>query len=438
MNLFRARIGALLALFLALGAGTAHGAAFALFEQGAAAIGRGGAYVAGANDPSALFYNPAALAGIPGTQIYAAPSLIFFDDSYAGEPPYPGYGATGETAAEKFLIPAFYASHELAKGLTAAAGVSAPFGLQTDWTASPQFAGRFLSQLARVEQVDGNAALAAEVCPGFRLGAALNVSATKVKLQRALASPLPGLPYSGELGSVYLESDRKYDAGLTLGAQALAGENLKIGLVFRTAYAADLTAPAVFTWNAIHTGNLHEDSLIVSQLPKNQDASTTIHFPTLLMGGLEYAVTPRLKVEADVDWSRWSTVDTLVIDFADTPSLQSRTPLLFKNAVAVRAGFEYDLWEPAAGSADALKLRGGAYYDQSPQPSSTLNPILSDTDRWGLSAGLGYAQGSVKVDAYALLVMFANRSTEQASVLGLDGTWKPRAFIVGLGLGVAL
>ena len=84
---------------------------------------------------------------------------------------------------------------------------------------------------------------------------------------------------------------------------------------------------------------------------------------------------------------------------------------------------------------DALRLRGGAYYDQSPQPSTTLNPILSDTDRWGLSAGAGYTAGAFHVDTYALLVLFSNRSTEQASVLGLDGTYKPRAFIVGLGLG---
>jgi long-chain fatty acid transport protein len=45
--------------------GQALGAGFALFEQGAAALGRGGAFVAGVNDASANFFNPAGLAFSP-------------------------------------------------------------------------------------------------------------------------------------------------------------------------------------------------------------------------------------------------------------------------------------------------------------------------------------------------------------------------------------
>ncbi|HEX5656048.1 MAG TPA: outer membrane protein transport protein, partial [Polyangiales bacterium] len=44
-----------------LSANQAHAGGLYLFDRGARALGRGGAFVAGVDDPSALWYNPAGL-----------------------------------------------------------------------------------------------------------------------------------------------------------------------------------------------------------------------------------------------------------------------------------------------------------------------------------------------------------------------------------------
>lgn len=409
----------------------ARGAGFALFEQGAPAMGRAGAYVAGASNPSAVFFNPAALAGVKGTRVGLTPSLIFFNESFAGSDPYPGYGTTGETAHRGFPLPAAYLSHEFSDRVTGGLGFTAPYGLETDWRDSPNFPGRFLSQRARIERLEVSGALGVELSPALRVGGALNMGISRVILQKALAAQLPGEPTAVEIGTASLESPRQSGLSGTLALQALPSDKVKFGLVVRTGSTSEFTAPAHLAYGPIHTGNANEDSLIQSQLPRDQDASVRVRFPLMVMTGIEYAFSTAFHGEVDLNWTRWSVFDTVSILFSKDPAFNIYTPQDFKNALAVRAGVEY-------APPGRWTIRGGAYYDVTPQPATTLSPLLADTDRVGLTAGLGYDAGPFRLDTYALLVLFRNRSTDGTSVLHLDGSYKPRAFTVGLGLGFAL
>lgn len=431
--MFRPSARAALLTFLALAAlhPSARGSGFALFEQGAPAMGRAGAYVAGASNPSAVFFNPAALAGIKGTRVGLTPSLIFFNESFAGTDPYPGYGTGGETVHKGFPLPAAYLTHAFSERMSGGIGFTTPFGLETDWRESPDFPGRFLSQRARIERLDLSAALGAALSPTWRVGGAVNLGISRVILQKALAAQLPGEPTAVEIGTASLQSPRKVGISGTLAVQALPGERIKFGLVVRTGSTSNFTAPAHFEYFPIHTGNASEDSLIASQLPRDQDASVRTRFPLMVMSGIEYAFTPSFRAEVDVNWTRWSVFDTVSILFSRDPGINIHTPQDFKNAAAVRAGVEY-------AASPRWTLRAGAYFDAAPQPRSTLSPLLSDTDRWGITAGLGFDTGPIRLDTYALLVLFQDRSTDGSSVLHLDGSYKPRAFTVGLGLGFAL
>ena len=59
-----------------LGPASAHAAGFAIFEQGARAMGFAGAFTAQANDPCAIFHNAAGIAFLKGKQLYLGGTLI--------------------------------------------------------------------------------------------------------------------------------------------------------------------------------------------------------------------------------------------------------------------------------------------------------------------------------------------------------------------------
>src|SRR2546427_12269070 len=51
-------------------------------EQGAAASGKANAFTGEANDPSAIFYNPAGITQLPGTQLMIGTSIVKLDSTF--------------------------------------------------------------------------------------------------------------------------------------------------------------------------------------------------------------------------------------------------------------------------------------------------------------------------------------------------------------------
>lgn len=64
-----------------------YGAGFKISEQGAKAMGMGNAFSAQADDPSALYYNPAGIAFLPGIQISLGALAIMVPRRNSPAPP---------------------------------------------------------------------------------------------------------------------------------------------------------------------------------------------------------------------------------------------------------------------------------------------------------------------------------------------------------------
>src|SRR5207253_10218237 len=73
--------GLVLAALTGLGTEALAGG-FAFNENGAAATGKATAFVGEANDPSAIFYNPAGITQLPGTQVMIGASLVKLDSTF--------------------------------------------------------------------------------------------------------------------------------------------------------------------------------------------------------------------------------------------------------------------------------------------------------------------------------------------------------------------
>ena len=70
-----------IALAAALAAVPVMASGFSIYEQGAKASGQAVAFVARADDPSAGFYNPAAIIKLEGTQISFGFSAVLIGDT---------------------------------------------------------------------------------------------------------------------------------------------------------------------------------------------------------------------------------------------------------------------------------------------------------------------------------------------------------------------
>jgi len=80
-------------------------------------------------------------------------------------------------------------------------------------------------------------------------------------------------------------------------------------------------------------------------------------------------------------------------------------------------------------------VRFGAVYDKNPQPTEGVGPLLPDSDREGLSFGVGYRKGHLMVDATDFVLHFKKRSTNGISSDRFNGTYKTDANLIGVNLG---
>ena len=93
------------AALLLLAAPRSEAAGFALFEQGARAMGFAGAFTAQANDRSAIFHNAAGIAFLKARQIYVGGTLVAPASSFTGAAPFPGPTVTEESDSASSFPP---------------------------------------------------------------------------------------------------------------------------------------------------------------------------------------------------------------------------------------------------------------------------------------------------------------------------------------------
>src|SRR5262245_38129762 len=133
---------------LLLAAQRSEAAGFAIFEQGARAMGFAGAYTAQSKDGSAIFHNAAGIAFLKDKQIYFGGTLIHATAELTGAEPFPGSSITEHGDVGILVPPTFYYTHPFSETLAFGIGIHAPFGLQTRWENPDNFSGRYISTKA--------------------------------------------------------------------------------------------------------------------------------------------------------------------------------------------------------------------------------------------------------------------------------------------------
>ena len=169
------------------------------------------------------------------------------------------------------------------------------------------------------------------------------------------------------------------------------------------------------------TGNDVFDGLVTSQFPFGvHPVATQIVFPASINTGVGIGLGSGFTVALEADWTQWSSFKALNITFPDgaLPDIDRSTA--WTDSWAYRVGLEKKFGDWA--------IRVGYYYDNTPQPTRDVGPILSDNDRNVYTGGFGYNTPTFGINVGGAYIVFKNRQVLTESTDNFFGVYSETAW----------
>ncbi len=414
---------------LALVGAGAQAAGFQLNETSASGLGTafaGGA--AEAADASTLWSNAAGLARlgesqVSGTLHLITPSLKFRN---AGSTAATGQvlGGSGGDAGGMVPVPNFYAAKPLDNGLAIGLGVTAPWGLVTEY--DDGWLGRFQAIKSGIETLNLNPTVAWKASDRVSVGLGLNVQHMKAEFTNqvnyagallgaaVLNGVVPGSPAFAAIAAAAggLESSARvkgsdnaygWNAGLLfdLDERSRIGVGYRSSMKYRISGTARFDNPAVSAPLAALAAGVNAAALFDTPI------TSDVEIPAVLNVSYFTRLGDRWDLMADAQWTQWSTIENLTFVRANGTVLQN-TPENFRNTWKLALGANYR-------TSPQWTLRGGIALDKSPVQRAFLTPRLPDGDRTWLTLGARYtANPKLTVDVGAAY-LFVKKSSIDAN-----------------------
>jgi long-chain fatty acid transport protein len=391
---------------------------FGYYEHGAKATGMAGAFVAQADDVSAIYYNPAGIAFLEGTNIMGA----FHPVKPESDAIFMGVRTEGET---DWLPPASgYMAMNLTSNIKVGLGVFFPYGLEVVWP--DNWMASAISSRSYMKTMYVRPTVAFKVNDNFAIGIGLDYASSDLELeQQSDFSVSPLLP-SGRVDTAIAGDGDGW--GFTVGALAKLSEKFQVGFKYQHEIEIDYEGDADFSYTA--AGHPLVDGA-AALLLTDQSVTTSITMPWELVVGAMFKASDDLTMEFDFQYTGWSSYETLEILFAN-PMLNTGDEGDWDDTYMIRVGGQYDV-------AREWALRAGYIYDTSPIPDSTLKPILPGADRNEFTLGIGYNSkeaccwGRVTFDAAIQYLMFDDRTSTFPE---FPADYESTALIFGAGIGI--
>jgi long-subunit fatty acid transport protein len=337
---------------LFMGSAWAYAGGFTQPDQSASAAGVANAYVATADDASALAYNPAGIAWQSGVSVTAGFRMNWRDSSVV----LPA-GSIGSNNGNETSIGYVYASRMPHDGrLGVGVGMSPLYKANNEWsTAFPGAAG--LTKLM-VDHATLDIIYAINSDMAFAVG-----------------------------GDWYVTR-----ATLSQGTTTFQGNDL-----------GGFGGHASLMWKPIPTWSTGLMFRSGSRVSISGQANNTLSFklPDEVTAGIAHDFADVWRLEVDVKWTRWSALKDLNVSGTSPQS----NPLDLRDTVTVMSGLT---WTWRQGS----QLRAGYAYDQGANRSVNFNPVIADQDGHRISLGAGGDAYGVHMDlAYTYTYFTKNTVT---------------------------
>lgn len=361
----------------------ASASGFGLFQHGGRAMGQAGAFTARASEPSAVTYNPAAITQLPGLQLQAG--LDF------GNPLTDYTSSTGSFSAKHIIDfpPALYLTWKAWEAPVALGiGLDSPFWYRMEWLPA-LFPGRFLARTFELRVAELHPVLAYDLGEGWSVAGGFRY--VYGSLEQGDNEALQ-VTHQGQVFNVEVErtSDADVDAFAWDLAVHYAAPSWGWGGVFRS--------PARLKGN----GNVGYDlrdlpnpalEPVLRNFLQPGSARQAFEIPREIRAGTWFAPYPELRIELDLAYQSWSSLEETSVTFSPDPLRDSPlvTPRDWEDTLAVRLGLEGNI-------TDDFLLFGGVGYEPSPVSGDTIEPGFPRGDATVYAAGFTYNFPQVSFD----------------------------------------
>lgn len=382
------------------------------FGVGSAAKGQSEAVAAQANDPYAVYYNPAGLTQIERPTVtttfnlYDAEAKIKHfevNSTLTGDRNLmEGMSSTKTNSnGEPLFTPTMGFAMPVNKDWSLGVAAYSPYGLRVLWNHDPyKNPAALYAWESTYYRTVINPTAAYKISDALSLGFGVSLGHSISHAGKTLVinpSTMVKTPTA-----LKMEAEDSFNYSFNAGVLYKLNESVSMGLTYRSATDTD------FEGDVYLAGK------------KMSDVEMKYDHPASAQGGIRLKVLENLSIETDLVWTGWNVNDRQVEklkNFVD-PVTEARFKALnggslafdhnrsWNNTIQYKIGTE---WQ----ATKELTLRAGYTYDPTPVPDETFDIGWPDTDRSVFNLGLGYAiNDSWSIDSAFLYV----RSTPMRKV----------------------
>ena len=417
-------------------------------------MSRGGAAVADpCDDGSAIYLNPAALAGRTGLLLSLGGTSIFGSGTFTADS-----GSKTSLDSVATVAPHSYLQYGISDRLAVGVGTYVPYGLGTKWPLD--FTGRFISYDSRLTTFYVQPTAAFKFNSRLSVGAGLVVAVGSVDLNRR--EDLSRVPLGiGDLtfaalvdtgtdfAHTSLSASRASGVGAHFGVMLRANDRVSIGARYLTHVTLSYKGRADFSpvgsgfrvtkvnplGLPVGTPLDSAVSQVLAALP-DQSASTELDMPAQFTIGVRYQVAPHLKLLGDYQWVGWSTFDTVRLDFSQPLPPDETLVQNYRNTSGIRLGGEFEV-------SPRVRLRAGYFQNQAAAPDESVTPLLPESRRIHMTGGIGWTlRPNVTLDMAYQFIAHADRrgrvenppAGELATPALNSGVYRARGDLLGITL----
>jgi long-chain fatty acid transport protein len=449
--------------------GDLKASAFSIIELGTRSVGMGGAFVAVADDGSALFFNPAGIAFQKGMRfqmdMFAVHGVFrFVPSSVPRGTVVPEDGYNGAFSPNWQMIGNMYFSKDLTPKLTFGFGMFAPFGLGDNWTSfndsdppTTKPPNRYAGTRGRMESIWFQPTIAYRLHENTSIGVGFAIVHTHLLLEQSILNPLDdGLIFGQQLASTLFPDQDPTAAGKAIarmlpeGRARFAGTDQSpafnvgilhriprakttVGASYRSQVSFHLDGHASFAFTDDYPLKPFVGEDTIPDLFPTQKITASFATPETISFGVSNSSLWNTTIAASFQYQDYRRFKDVALNFTQTEGTATPPELRlnfgFQHLYTVNVGFE----RPVTNS---LIVRAGYYFDHSPVPERSVGPLFPDGNRSNWAVGASKQWGNKELSVFYEITKFHHLVVDvpENAKLWTNGQYNNTGHVLGFGM----